>query len=84
MEETGRVSLSRGPEAQLGPASLARRGFGPPRTLATVMQGRVEGLGQRNGLGRKRGLGGKQTSLLPGYLLARGRDKWESGCGSQP
>lgn len=52
------------------PAScLACGGFGPPRTLATVMQGGVERLGQRNGLGRTRGLGPKQTSLLQGYLL---------------
>lgn len=82
MEETGRVSLSRGPGAQLRPAGLTRRGFGSPRTLATVMQWGVEGPGQQNGLGRKRGLGGKQTSLLQGYLLARGIEKWESGCGS--
>ena len=72
MEDTGRVGLSRGPEAQK-PSSrascLACGGFGPLRTLATVMQGGVERLGQRNGLGRTRGLERKQTSLLQGYLL---------------
>lgn len=62
MEETGRVSLSRGLGAQLSPAGLTRRGFGSPRTLATAMQGGVEGPGQRNGLGRKGASGGSRQA----------------------
>ena len=72
------------------PRSPAQSGwFDPQRVWFTEDSGHCDaggcgGAGAAERAREERGLGGKQTSLLQGYLLARGIEKQESGCASRP